>query len=71
MSNDSLTPVQRRLIAAAHAIGDAQPDDPLFLHSCLCQTYFPTRQQPPESPFENEVSRFMHLQAPERGAEWW
>ena len=24
-----------------------------------------------ESPFENEVSRFMHLQAPERGAEWW
>jgi hypothetical protein len=25
----------------------------------------------PESPSENEVSCFMHLQAPERGAEWW
>jgi hypothetical protein len=24
-----------------------------------------------ESPSENEVSRFMHLQGPERGAEWW
>ncbi len=24
-----------------------------------------------QSPFENEVSRFMHLQALERGAEWW
>jgi hypothetical protein len=25
----------------------------------------------PQSPSENEVSCFMHLQAPERGAEWW
>jgi DNA primase len=24
-----------------------------------------------KSPSENEVSRFMHLRAPERGAEWW
>jgi hypothetical protein len=28
---------------------------------------FPGRK----SPSENEVSRFMHLRAPERGAEWW
>jgi hypothetical protein len=26
---------------------------------------------PLQSPSENEVSRFMHLRAPERGAEWW
>lgn len=44
----TLTPVQRRLLAANDAILTEQPDDPLFLHSCLCQTYFPTSQPPPE-----------------------
>jgi Plasmid encoded RepA protein len=69
MSNDSLTPVQRRLIAAAHAIGDAQPDDPLFLHSCLCQTYFPTRQQPPELRRWERAQGYAHLSV-EAGRAW-
>jgi IS30 family transposase len=39
--------------------------------------YLERRQRPAiverdaKSPSENEVSRFMHLQGPERGAEWW
>src|SRR4051812_8327587 len=44
----ALTPITRRLLEASHAIGDAEADDPLFLHSVMAQTYFPTRRPPPE-----------------------
>ena len=45
---NDLTPIRRRLLAASDAIAGDQPDDPLFLHSCLCQTYLPTKKQPDE-----------------------
>jgi hypothetical protein len=41
-----LTPIQRRLLAASDAIVEGQPDEVLFLHSVMAQTYFPTKQQP-------------------------
>ncbi len=42
----NLTPIQRRLLTASGAIVDGQPDDPLYTHSVLAQTYFPTTKQP-------------------------
>jgi hypothetical protein len=44
----TLTPIQRRLLIASGAIVDGQPDDPLYTHSVLAQTYFPTTKQLPE-----------------------
>ena len=44
----TLTPIQRRMLIASGAIVDGQPDDPLYTHSVLAQTYFPTTKQLPE-----------------------
>ena len=44
----SLSPIQKRLLSASDAILEAPPDEVLFLHSVMAQTYFPTKQQPPE-----------------------
>ena len=43
-----LSPIQKRLLSASDAILEAPPDEVLFLHSVMAQTYFPTKQQPPE-----------------------
>jgi hypothetical protein len=42
----NLTPIQRRILNASDAIIDGQADDPLYTHSVLAQTYFPTTKQP-------------------------
>ena len=42
----NLTPIQRRILTASGAIVDSQADDPLYTHSVLAQTYFPTTKQP-------------------------
>ena len=46
----TITPIQRRLLNASDAILDGQPDDPLYTHSVLAQTYFPTRSRPERTP---------------------
>ena len=45
----SITPIQRRILNASGAIVDGQADDPLYTHSVLAQTYFPTTKQPAKS----------------------
>jgi hypothetical protein len=42
----TLTPIQRRILIASDAIVDGHADDPLYTHSVLAQTYFPTTKQP-------------------------
>jgi hypothetical protein len=66
---DTLTPVQRRLLEASHAIGDAQPDDPLFLHSVMAQTYFPTRRPSAELRRWERSQGYAHLLV-EAGSAW-
>ncbi len=44
----SLTPIQRRLLAASDAILEGQAEEILYQHSCLCQCALPTTKQPAE-----------------------
>ena len=46
----TLTPIQRRILTASGAIVDGHADDPLYTHSVLAQTYFPTTKQLTRSP---------------------